>query len=359
MSNSIIYEIEGGFDFFKALKQFGPDPSDKSAAAASDLTLDPVPAPAPAISLSVEEPRCLITDEKLRKDHIKLKCGHRFNYVALFKEVLFQKCVLLPKNLSAKIITTYTKPNVISSAAASSAAHATATATATTTLPTNQATNVTSILYNSSYNLETTKLNYNEMKCPYCRTITPYILPYYPYPDVCKVKYVNVPASLALPSVSCEYGGACGATQTSNADNNDKNSCRALCMYNEKYDMILCSKHLNKLETNVDSSTKKKGKQNKQQRPISNESNDNNDNNESNDNNDHNYDNVIISHHNPATTKCSFILLSGLRKGCLCEKSIWVPNSGSLPAPTDTFCKAHYGKVSASAAKSTTPNTTE
>ena len=329
MSNSIIYEIEDGVDFFKALKQFIPTPSDKSAAVAptSEPTSEPVSVSAPNISLSVEEPRCLITDEKLRKDHIKLKCGHRFNYVALFKEVLFQKCSLLPKNLSAKIITTYTKPNIISSATAtaSSVAHA----TATTTLPTNQATNVTSILYNSSYNLETTKLNYNEMKCPYCRTITPYILPYYPYPDVCKVKYVNVPANLALPSVSCEYG-------TSNADagENDKNSCRASCMYNEKYDMILCSKHLNKLETTGNKVSRQKRSQttvksNTNETPATNIDD----------------ENVIISHDNPATTGCSFILLSGLRKGCPCKKPLWSPKtSGTLDTGLPAFCKVHYDK---------------
>jgi hypothetical protein len=341
MSNSIIYEIEDGVDFFKALKQFIPTPSDKSAVAASEPTSVPASASASAISLSAEEPRCLITDEKLRKDHIKLKCGHRFNYVALFKEVLFQKCSLLPKNLSAKIITTYTKPNIISSAAT-----ATASSAATTTLPTNQATNVTSILYNSSYNLETTKLNYNEMKCPYCRTITPYILPYYPYPDVCKVKYVNVPANMALPSVSCEYGGAGGATQTSNADagDNDKNSCRASCMYNEKYDMILCSKHLNKLETNGNKVSRQKRSQttvksNTNETPSSNVCD----------------ENVIISHHNPATTGCSFILLSGPRKGCPCKKQLWSPKtvsaadmltetSGTLNTGLPAFCKVHYDK---------------
>ena len=328
MSNSIIYEIEGGVDFFKALKQFGPAPSDKSAAAASDPTSDsdPALASAPSISLSAEEPRCLITDEKLRKDHIKLKCGHRFNYVALFKEVLFQKCALLPKNLSAKIITTYTKPKIISSADTAATA---ASSAATATLPTNQATNVTSILYNSSYNLETTKLNYNEMKCPYCRTITPYILPYYPYPDVCKVKYVNVPANLALPSVSCEYG-------TSNADagDNDKNSCRALCMYNEKYDMILCSKHLNKLETNGNKVTRQKRSQ----------TNDKSSTNETPSSNVCD-ENVIISHHNPATTGCSFILLSGPRKGCPCKKQLWSPKtSGTLDTGLPAFCKVHYDK---------------
>ena len=333
MSNSIIYEIEDGVDFFKALKQFIPTPSDKSAAVAptSEPTSDPASAAAPSISLSVEEPRCLITDEKLRKDHIKLKCGHRFNYIALFKEVLFQKCSLLPKNLSAKIITTYTKPNIISSAASSATttASSVAHATATTTLPTNQATNVTSILYNSSYNLETTKLNYNEMKCPYCRTITPYILPYYPYPDVCKVKYVNVPANLALPSVSCEYG-------TSNADagDNDKNSCRASCMYNEKYDMILCSKHLNKLETTGNKVSRQKRSQttvksNTNETPATNIGD----------------ENVIISHDNPATSGCSFILLSGLRKGCPCKKPLWSPKtSGTLDTGLPAFCKVHYDK---------------
>lgn len=337
MSNSIIYEIEGGVDFFKALKQISSTPSSGAAAAASEPTS--VPASAPAISLSaVEEPRCLITDEKLRKDHIKLNCGHRFNYVALFKEVLFQKCSLLPKNLSAKIITTYTKPNIISSAAATTAtaASSAAHASATTTLPTNQATNVTSILYNSSYNLETTKLNYNEMKCPYCRTITPYILPYYPYPDVCKVKYVNVPANLALPSVSCEYGGAGGATQTSNTDagDNDKTSCRASCMYNEKYDMILCSKHLNKLETTGNKVSHQKRSQttvksNTNETPATNISD----------------ENVIISHDNPATTGCSFILLSGLRKGCPCKKPLWSPKtSGTLDTGLPAFCKVHYDK---------------
>ena len=309
MSIGITYEIEDGIDFFKELKQIG-------RANAS--------APTSALSLSVEEPRCLITDEKLRKDHVTLNCGHRFNYVPLFKEVLFQKCSLLPKNLSSKIITTYTKPAITSSSP--------------TTLPTNQTnqpSNVTSVLYNSSYNLETTKLNYNEMKCPYCRAKTPYILPYYPYPDVCKVKYVNFPSNLALPSVSCEYE----KFVSGGASEQDYNSCRALCMYNEKHDLILCNKHLNKIETNsISSTTKKSSKKNKPTPLIMNSNIDD--------------ENVIISHHNPATAKCSFILLSGPRKGSACEKPIWVPKMDDLapttpPPHTDASCKAHYGKVNA------------
>jgi hypothetical protein len=74
-------------------------------------------------------------------------------------------------------------------------------------------------------------------------------------------------------------------------------------------------------------------------------------------------ENVIISHHNPATAKCSFILLSGPRKGTPCEKPIWVPKMGDLeqmptptPIPTDACCKTHYGKVSAETMKPKTVN---
>ena len=323
--NNITYEIEGNVDFFKELKQMGSTPYDNT------------------ISLEVEDKpeRCLITDEKLRKDHVTLKCGHRFNYLPLFKEVLFQKCSLLPKNLSAKIITTYTKhANAHASSTSSSVAN-----THTTTLPTNNhnhGNNVTSILYNSSYNLETTKLQYNEMKCPYCRTITPYILPYYPYPDVCKVKYVNVPTNLSLPGVSCEYEKfVYGPTdELDDIFIDDKNSCRALCMYNEKYDLMLCTKHLNKLEAGTVSrkpTTIRKTKTKPKQTAI----------------NANNIDdeNVIISHHNPATAACSFILLAGPRKGCPCEKPMWVPKTGNLLhtlTHTNPFCKAHYDKGIAS-----------
>jgi hypothetical protein len=314
MTPGIIYEIEGGVDFFKELKQFG-------------LSTQPATT-TPSSSTHEEEARCLITHEKLRKDHIVLKCGHRFNYVPLFKEVLFQKCSLLPKNLSAKIITTYTKPAN--------------TAALPTNTNTNQQSNVASILYNSSYNLETTKLNYNEMKCPYCRAITPNILPYYPYPDVCKVKYVNFPFNLALPSVSCEYEQfVSGAPEIDDVNLDldldidlviEPRKCHSLCMYNEKYNLMLCNKHLNKLESSASASKKKGGKKKKPtQMSIDDE-------------------NVIISHHNPATAKCSFILLSGPRKGCPCEKPHWVPKLDTLnnapvsTNPAATYCKAHYNK---------------
>ena len=291
------YEVEGEIDFFNELKQMT-----SASTAPTESTA----------------PRCLITDEPLRRDHITLQCGHRFNYVPLFKDVLFQKCALLPKNLSASIITTYTKtaPAAVAASAAQSA------------LPTYQTQNpsVLSVTYNSSYNLETTKLQYNEMKCPYCRTITPHILPYYPYNDVSKVKYVNIPPNLSLPAVSCEYDKYISGVKPVFATNDTTATCKSLCVYNEKYDVMLCNKHLNKLETLAAAAAVARTRA---PNPKNND------------------ENVIISHHNQATSVCSFVLLSGARKGCPCEKPMWVPKTDAVPlggGGQQSFCKAHYAK---------------
>lgn len=302
MASSIEYACDSDIDFFSQLKQMKNAPVSASASASATATA------------SASAPRCLITDEPLRKDHITLQCGHKFNYVPLFKEVLFQKCSLLPKNLSASIITMYTNN--------------------TTSTPSS---NVVSVTYNSSYNLETRKLQYNEIKCPYCRTITSKILPYYPYPEVCKIKYVNAPPNLAMPGLSCEYhehGAKAkpkakvkakaktitddGNNGNAGNDGDESKTCKSGCVYNETYDMMLCNKHLNKKDT--DQKTKPS---------IS------------------TAENIIVSHHNPATSlssSCSFLLLSGARKGLPCGKPIWTPKTPT-PTPThNTHCKAHFHK---------------
>jgi hypothetical protein len=279
--SEIIYEIEGGLDFFKELKQMKPS-------VAPDTT-----------------ERCLITDEKLRKDHITLKCGHKFNYVPLFKEVIFQKCSLLPKNVSSSIVTTYTK-NTASIAPQS---------------------NITVVSYNSSYNLETNKVQYNEIKCPYCRSITPHILPYYPYPDVNKIKYVNSPPELALTALSCEFH--------QHKEPTTDNICRTGCIYYEKYDRMLCSKHFHKLETEEQQTQEKPTRRKSKTIATATATATAND------------ENVIISHHNPASSSsssCSFVLLSGARKGCLCEKPIWKPTT-TTSVVNGAYCKAHYSRV--------------
>jgi len=311
MSSCVIYEIEGEVDFFKELKNITHTTS---------------------LSLTVEDKpieRCLITDEKLRKDHIVLKCGHKFNYVPLFKEVVFQKCSLLPKNVSSKIVTTYIKNTT-----------PTMTQHVHTSLPTmggsvnilSSQSNVNTVMYNSSHNLETTKIAYNEIKCPYCRSITPHILPYYPYPDVNKIKYVNSPAEIALPVLTCEYYNNTDTTTT----------CRTACVYHEKYDMMLCNRHYNKLETKVETEndTSLSTFRTSRRRTGVKSTTDSDD------------KNVIVSHNNPATSVCSFKLLSGPRKGCLCGKPMWIPKTlGSLNnndldvLHANAYCKAHYEKV--------------
>ncbi len=301
MNSHVIYEIEGNIDFFKELKGITTTtkPANEHAASAT-------------VFLEIQdEPieRCLITDEKLRKDHITLKCGHKFNYVPLFKEVVFQKCSMLPKNVSSKLVTMYVKNTPDSSVS----------------------TNVSTVLYNTSYNLETTKISYNEMKCPYCRAITPNILPYYPYSDVSKIKYVNSPAELALPAVTCEYHAKnIMTTATAGVTATPTPTCRTNCVYNEKYDMMLCNKHFNKLETEAIATIAKKptrrGKADTE--------------------------NIIISHHNPATTTCSFVLLTGPRKGSPCGKSMWIPKTlvssnyiDKALTPVVAYCKTHYERV--------------
>ena len=322
------YELECDIDFFKELKQ---------------MSLSKESEPQPVADTT---PRCLITDDKLNKDHITLECGHKFNYIPLFKEVLFQKCSLLPKNLSAKLVTTYTTVGATNYGHQFMHSHTPPPA-------------VLSVTYNSSYNLETTKLQYNQIKCPYCRSITSSILPYYPYPDVCKVKYVNTPSNLSLPSLSCEYHSfilgehaAAAATATATA------TCRTQCIYNAKYDLMLCNKHLNKLESRSEgngngngngngsgsgsSSPRRKSttttttspqtrsrvsKKKQQQQPPPNPE----------------TENVIISHHNPATAACTFTLLSGPRKGTPCGKPMWVSIQNPV-ATNGAYCKAHYYK---------------
>jgi hypothetical protein len=110
---------------------------------------------------SCDDKTCLISNELLEKDPINLSCNHSFNYDAIFNEIQAQKG---PKKS----------------------------------------------------NLETTRLRYDQLKCPYCRTIQNGILPYrIGYP---KIRYVNWPASMVIKNLACESilksgkrkGQACG-----------------------------------------------------------------------------------------------------------------------------------------------------
>jgi len=98
--------------------------------------------------------RCKITDNKLEDNFIELSCGHKFNYIPLYNEIKYQK------------------------------------------------TNKYSISY------DYTKLCINQIKCPYCRTITNNLLPYfnrYKEYNIEMIRGVNTPSKYSLKINSCQH----------------------------------------------------------------------------------------------------------------------------------------------------------
>jgi len=136
-------EVEDGLevDFFAALQQLSE-------------------APEPEPELEQHENTCLITNEPLNAFHIKLECGHKFNYEPLYQEVLRQKGRLGMHNYYEKI-------------------------------------------------------GMHQIKCPYCRTLSNQLLPYIgPHPVIKRINGVNAPASMCMPGVECCHnhnGGSCAA----------------------------------------------------------------------------------------------------------------------------------------------------
>lgn len=94
---------------------------------------------------------CKITDDQLEDNYIELSCGHKFNYLALYNEIKYQK--------------------------------------------TNR--------YALSYDY--TKLNINQIKCPYCRSITNNILPYFKYYNVDMIRGVTFPFKYCMKIHSCQH----------------------------------------------------------------------------------------------------------------------------------------------------------
>jgi hypothetical protein len=92
--------------------------------------------------------KCLISNEDLEYNYIKLDCGHKYNYLDLYNEIVYQK--------TKKI-------------------------------------------------LDNNRLKINEMKCPYCRNITNKLLPFYKYYNVNYIRGVNGPTNFTMNLNKCEY----------------------------------------------------------------------------------------------------------------------------------------------------------
>ena len=92
--------------------------------------------------------KCLLSGTQLSRNHITLTCNHKFNYSPLFHEVVKQKTVYNPN--------------------------------------------------------ESLRLMMHEIKCPYCRQITPHLLPYVPIEQgINKINGVNCPKNLCLRHKQC------------------------------------------------------------------------------------------------------------------------------------------------------------
>uniref|UniRef100_A0A6C0AY50 SAP domain-containing protein n=1 Tax=viral metagenome TaxID=1070528 RepID=A0A6C0AY50_9ZZZZ len=91
---------------------------------------------------------CLLSNSVLEKNYVTLECGHKFNYVPLYNEICNQK---------------------------------------------------------RENRLEITHLLINQIKCPYCRSITNKLLPYIDDKDVIKKKGINYPLKYCMKLHSCQW----------------------------------------------------------------------------------------------------------------------------------------------------------
>uniref|UniRef100_A0A6C0EWY0 Uncharacterized protein n=1 Tax=viral metagenome TaxID=1070528 RepID=A0A6C0EWY0_9ZZZZ len=134
---------------------------------------------------STEINYCLISKEKLHPNHITLTCNHKFNYIPIYKEVIYQK---------NKINTLY----------------------------------------------EITKLSSYQIKCPYCRSITNNLLPYIPYPSVKIIKNVN------SPEYDCMNATKCSQIIKQSDANKITTTCNKNALYYEEENVLFCPSHYKK-----------------------------------------------------------------------------------------------------------------
>ena len=133
-----------------------------------------------------EDDCCLLTKEPLKNIHIILSCGHKFNYIPLYREVIAQKTIGLSPNG-----------------------------------------------YYTSHSLKK-----NEIKCPYCRNVQDKLLPYIEYDEVKKMVGVNYPAKMSMTSQPCTYSSVNSATSKKGKKSACKECAVELC--NGTY---VCKKH--------------------------------------------------------------------------------------------------------------------
>ena len=129
---------------------------------------------------------CLISKEPLHPNHITLTCNHKFNYIPIYKEVIYQK---------TKLNTLY----------------------------------------------EVTKLNSNQIKCPYCRSITDKLLPFIPYPSIKLAKNIHSSGHDCIPTAKCSH-----TIKKRNGESHCESKCSKNALYYETENLLFCPTHYKK-----------------------------------------------------------------------------------------------------------------
>lgn len=140
-----------------------------------------------------EDNFCLLTKEPLQNIHIILTCGHKFNYIPLYREVIAQKTTGLSS-------TGYFTPHL---------------------------------------------LKRNEIKCPYCRNVQDKLLPYLEYEGVKKIVNINYPTKLSMTSQPCMYSANVHSKKSKKSVSCKEN---AIMCHNGIY---VCKKHYDLSVTSV------------------------------------------------------------------------------------------------------------
>lgn len=152
-----------------------------------------------------EENFCLLTKEPLQHVHIVLACGHKFNYIPLYREVIAQKTIGL-----------------------------------------------SSTGYYTSHSLKR-----NEIKCPYCRNVQDKLLPYLECDGVKKMVNVNYPTKLSMTSQLCMYSANLHSKKSKNSTSCKENAiaCRNGIYVCKKHYDACSNAHIEHVELNTVSLT--------------------------------------------------------------------------------------------------------
>ena len=191
------------------------------------------------------EPLCLLTNLPLDKNSIKLPCSHEFNFVPLYKEVVQQK---------------------------------------TRTI---------------SSHLNTDKLAFNQIKCPYCRQKIDNLLPHVRLnKEMGFISGVNTPEKMCMDFHTCTYTFKSGK---------NKDQCCSKTAYNNVVGCYCSTHHAYAL----------KQEQKKSSKPTTTNA----------------KKTIKISTKKPV---CNAVLTTGKRAGQVCGSKI--------KCKTDSFCKRHIPK---------------